>query len=401
VQTLELTRIRNITLANPTTATQLPLKHAVHLAYLDGLRGAAAFYVVLFHAGVGFTSADLPLLARNARRLLTFGHCAVAIFIVLSGYCLMLPVARAEGRLNGGFGRYIGRRAWRILPPYYVILLASLLLLWAVPVLQTPSGTIWDDTSPAFEAGPIASHLLLLHNLVPAWATRINGPLWSVATEWQIYFFFPLLLLPVWRRFGALPTVLLAFFVGCAPIWLAPLSASRWVPWYLGLFALGMCAAATGFSQRSAERALLERLPWRLVTSALLVCCLLGMTVFVKVWFRFIPLSDALLGLTTAALLVHYTECSRAGVKPWFLRLLESRVLVGLGRFSYSLYLSHLPVVALCYFALRPAALSPQGEFLGMLATSVPASLIVALAFYWLVERHFVGRQAAPAKKPD
>ena len=375
----------------------------MHLAYLDGLRAAAALYVVLFHAGVGFTSPELPPWARNLRRALTFGHCAVAVFIVLSGYCLMLPVARAEGQLIGGMKRYIGRRAWRILPPYYATLLASLLLLWAVPLLQTRTATIWDDTSPAFVTGPIATHLLLVHNLVPSWATRINGPLWSVATEWQIYFFFPLVLLPVWRRFGVFATLLVGFGLGCAPIWLAPHVASRWVPWYLGLFALGMCAAATGFSTRSAERALLERVPWKPLVLVLLVCCLLGMTAFVKTWFRFIPLSDAFLGLTTAALLVHYTECSRGGprARPRFLRVLESRPLVALGHFSYSLYLSHLPVVALCYFALRSAALSPQALLLAMLATSVPASLAVALAFYWLVERHFVGRPPTAAKKPS
>lgn len=391
-----------LTIAESKPPIDRPLRPKVHLAYLDGLRAAAALYVVLFHAGVGFTSAVLPFWALNARRLLTFGHCAVAIFIVLSGYCLMLPVARAEGQLMGGMKRYIGRRAWRILPPYYATLFASLVLLWVVPVLQTPTGTIWDDSSPAFDAGPIATHLLLIHNLVPSWATRINGPLWSVATEWQIYFFFPLLLLPTWRRFGALATLLLAFALGCAPIWLIPQVASRWVPWYLGLFALGMVAAATSFSQRSAEQALLRRVPWRLLVTGLVICCLLGMTVFVKLWFRFIPLSDALLGVTTAALLVHYTECSHGAprAKPRFLRVLESPILVGVGHFSYSLYLSHLPVVALCYFALRPAALSPQAEFLALLVTSVPASLIVAYAFYWLVERHFVGGPPArPAKQ--
>jgi peptidoglycan/LPS O-acetylase OafA/YrhL len=374
----------------------------LRLPYLDGLRAAAALYVVLFHAAVGFIPAGLPFWARNVRRLLMFGHDAVAIFIVLSGYCLMLPAVRADGHLIGGMRRYFGRRAWRILPPYYATVALSLLLLWAVPILQAPTGTIWDDTSPAFASGPIATHLLLVHNLFPAWASRINGPLWSVATEWQIYFFFPLLLLPVWRRAGSIATVLVGFAVGCAPIWLTPNAATRWVPWYLGLFALGMCAAAASFSSRATDRNWLERVPWKFVVWTLSGCCLLGMTLLVKTWFRLIPVSDALVGATTAALLIRYTDCvvrKGEGAKPRLLRIFESRLLVGLGHFSYSLYLSHLPVVALCYFALRPFALSGQARLFSMVALSVPASLATAFAFFWAIERHFVGRPPTFAKR--
>src|SRR5581483_5580771 len=112
-----------------------------------------AVYVVLFHAGVGFTSSALPRAALTLRRALSYGHDAVAVFIVLSGYCLMLPVVRGGGELAGGFAGYISRRARRILPPYYVTLVVSLLLIWSVPALQRPSGTTWDDSLPAFTPG--------------------------------------------------------------------------------------------------------------------------------------------------------------------------------------------------------------------------------------------------------
>src|SRR6185436_4953598 len=135
---------------------------------------------------------------------------------------------------------YFARRAWRILPPYFAALLASLLLIALVPVLETPTKTIWADSFPAFEFGPIASHLLLVHNLFPAYAQTINGPLWSVATEWQIYFFFPFVLLPIWRRFGAAATVLVAFAIGSALTWIVPSAAHAAASWYLGLFGLGM-----------------------------------------------------------------------------------------------------------------------------------------------------------------
>jgi peptidoglycan/LPS O-acetylase OafA/YrhL len=358
--------------------------------------------VVLFHAGVGFNGPELPLLARSLRRCLSFGHHAVAVFIVLSGYCLMLPVARREGRLVGGFGRYIARRAWRILPPYYAALLGTLLLLWLVPTLNARSGTIWDDTFPAFERGPIATHLLLIHNLFPSFVYRINGPLWSVATEWQIYFFFPLFLLPIWRRVGLLATVLAGFVLGCAPIWLVPSVAAHWIPWYLGLFSLGMVAAGIGFSTRELERRLAQQVPWKAVLLGFLAVCLLGGTLLAKLWFKFMPLSDAWVGATTAALLVHLTSCATNGPlarRPMLLRCLESKPLVRLGHFSYSLYLTHLPVVALCYFALQPARLSESARMLAMIGLGVPSSLVVAYGFFWVFERRFVGQPPLFAKE--
>jgi peptidoglycan/LPS O-acetylase OafA/YrhL len=357
---------------------------------------------VFFHAAAGFTSNQLPFWARALRHTMTFGHSAVAVFIVLSGYCLMLPAARNDGVLPRGFGEYISRRAWRILPPYYATVIGSLALLWAVPELNVPSGTIWDESFPAFEWGPIVTHVLLVHNLFPGWIYKINGPLWSVATEWHIYFFFPLLLLPVWRRVGPVATMALAFALGCAPWWLWPHVAGKYIPWYLGLFALGMCAAGVGFSTRRIERRWNERVPWRIVLAVLALCVVVGATLLIHVWFGFMIASDTLVGATTAAALVHYTRhaTSEAAAKPVVLRWFESRPMVELGRFSYSLYLTHLPVVALVFLVLRRLPLAPELQMLAMIAVSVPVSLVAAYGFYLAFERRFVTRRPVLSWKP-
>jgi peptidoglycan/LPS O-acetylase OafA/YrhL len=373
-------------------------KEALRLEYLDGLRAVASLYVVLFHAGVGFNSGPLTGVARIVWHTLVFGHDAVAIFIVLSGYCLMLPVARSEGQLVRGLASYFARRAWRILPPYYATVLGSLLLIALVPVLETPTTTIWADSFPAFGLAPIGSHLLLIHNLFRSLANRIDGPLWSVATEWQIYFFFPLLLLPLWRRFGAALTVLVGFAIGCSLLWLAPDVANSSASWYLGLFALGMCAAGIGFASRPLESALRERVPWGVLSALLLALAALGASVLIKFWFRHMPLSDAMVGATTAVSLVYLTKHAvkpASTSRPFCLRVLESAPLVAVGRFSYSLYLTHLPVVALLYFGLRRLALSASTEMLLLSVLSVPASLLFSYAFFWVFERRFVGSPAA------
>src|SRR5262245_54437637 len=90
------------------------------LAFLDGLRGLAALYVVLHHAALEVSGGSFSRGSNLVRGLLRHGHFAVAVFIVLSGYCLMRPVAGDPlGRLRGGMWGYLGRRARRILPPYF------------------------------------------------------------------------------------------------------------------------------------------------------------------------------------------------------------------------------------------------------------------------------------------
>lgn len=366
----------------------------LRLAYLDGLRAVAAGYVVLFHAMPGFSAQSLTGPWRLLRRAFAFGHEAVAIFIVLSGYCLMLPVVRKRPEQHTvELGRFIRRRAFRILPPYFAALAGSLGILASVATLRTRSGTIWDDSLPGLDLGAAASHLLLVHNWSPAWAYQINGPLWSVASEWQIYFFFPLVLLPVWRRFGMLACLGVAGLLGYAPLLLARSSAMVAIPWYLLLFALGMAAAAVGFSSGATPRSLRSKVPWGMACATLWGGCFVFSMAAAHVWFAHKPLADLLVGLSTFTLLIYLTERARGAARGRLLPVLESRVLVALGHFSYSLYLTHLPVLACCFFGLRRLGWSGTALALALPIVGSCASLVIAYAFHLAVERRFIVRR--------
>ncbi len=373
----------------------------LRLAHLDGLRAVASVYVVVFHAVIGFPRGELTGVWRVLKRAAAFGHEAVAVFIVLSGYCLMLPIARSGGeRLSRGFGSFIGRRAFRILPPYYAAVLLSLLLLANVPVLGQPgTKTIWDDSLPGLGAGPIASHLLLVHNWFPEWAFQINGPLWSVATEWQIYFLFPLLLLPLWRRFGLVACLVGAILLGYAPLVFYAPGAKTAIPWYLGLFALGMGAAAISHGKKAFDRSLFTRVNWGRLTLALWAVSGIGGWFFGTIWFQLKSLTDLLLGLATATLLVHAASELEANKPSILTRWLGSRPAVAVGHMSYSLYLTHLPVLALLHFALEPLSLAPGVHALALLAVGLPLSVVLAWLFYLAVERPCMGVLAAPARR--
>ena len=64
-----------------------------HLAFIDGLRAVAALFVMVCHAY--FEPANGYYASRLMNHLgLTYGHIAVDVSIVVSGFCLMLPIAR-------------------------------------------------------------------------------------------------------------------------------------------------------------------------------------------------------------------------------------------------------------------------------------------------------------------
>ncbi len=391
---------------SPTRSPQGGLS-APRFAFLDGLRGLAAFYVLLHHAALEVPATGLSAPAGLVRGLLRHGHFAVAIFIVLSGYCLMLPVARdPDHRLRGGIVGYLGRRARRIMPPYYAALIACWLLIALVPGLDRLDHARWDRALPAMTPGVVVSHLLLVHNLDDRWIFKVDPPMWSVATEWQIYLLFPGLL-ALWRRHGLATSVATAFAFGFA---LAALSnatgnpaLSKLCPWYLGLFTLGMAGAATcqggtgglptSVPGRSHWWASHQCHPIMVRGRALVpgaIALVLAGVAMAGGTDRVVLILDLLIGAATAALITRCAHLSTRGAqhpKRLILRLLEPRWLVGLGSFSYSLYLIHFPILAVGSLILRGWGWGPELRLVALLLVVAPLCLVAAYGFHRAFER--------------
>jgi peptidoglycan/LPS O-acetylase OafA/YrhL len=327
------------------------------------------------------------------RGLLRHGHFAVAVFIVLSGYCLMRPVARdPSGRLRGGLFAYLGRRVRRILPPYYAALGLCWFLILLVPGLQRFDRARWDRALPAFEPGVVVSHLLLVHNLDERWIFRVDPPLWSVATEWQIYLLFPVLL-AVWRRHGLAATVATGFAVGSAIAalggWLGNPALSKLCPWYAGLFALGMAGAVDRVARpRGGHR-------WRLASVLGVVALVLAIVAARGGADGTVMIADGLVGASATALIIRCARGSSRGdaaSRRGVLRLLESRPAVALGTFSYSLYLIHFPLLAMLGREFRLLGWGVEVRLAAMLLFAAPLCVLAAFLFHRLFERPFLPR---------
>ena len=132
-------------------------KDRSHLLHLDGIRGLTAFYVVLHHTCRNYWNPahknEFPFWLRRLVDFTSFGQAAVAIFIVLSGYCLMMPLLQSNTTvLRGGLVEYFKRRATRILPVYFAALGVTLLLIALIPAMNRMSNSGWDAALPAFRS---------------------------------------------------------------------------------------------------------------------------------------------------------------------------------------------------------------------------------------------------------
>lgn len=361
----------------------------IHLDYLDGLRACAALYVVVFHV-LSYHLSSLNSHERLLLRPLNFGHDAVGVFIVLSGFCLMLPIVRGNGTLRGGAWGFFKKRAKRILPPYYFAMLLSLLLIWLL--IGHKTGTPWDTTVPVTFDGLVA-HLLLLQDVFNSTWAQINSPFWSISVEWRIYFAFPLLVW-AWRHFGPWKTtaasLIIAYVMAWAFLHVPPLTQlnsqlNGITPQYLGLFSLGMLAAGFAYSSKGQLAMLRERCPWRL---------LLGMSLFALIGAAFrwhgnadeLYKSDLFVG-TTAGLTLVLASTSRGLIY----RFLSCRALVWVGSFSYSLYLIHYPVLQLVWqYLVNPLHLGAMATLILHWSLGIPCAVIAAYGFHRLCERPFM-----------
>jgi peptidoglycan/LPS O-acetylase OafA/YrhL len=345
-----------------------------HYNFLDGLRGLAACYVMIYHF-TAYVPARLPRGITHLEAPLSFGHLAVSVFIVLSGFSLMLPVvASGDHRLRGGFGGYIKRRCKRILPAYFPALLFSILVTWLtanIGVTDKPDHLTWPD---------IATHLLLIHNLSPTYAHTINIAHWSVAAECQIYLVFALILLPWWRWAGNTATLLLAFLLSAIPMLLLPREHDlSWTcPWYIGLFAIGMVAATVRH----------ELLTARLATILGVLIIALAAAYFLFHRYLFSPadhdfhkvtfVTDTIAGSIVACGLLIGLSHSLRRVRVPFFHLLETRPLRFLGSISYSLYLLHAAVLAICLWTAQRLSLDALHSLLLRVMAGTTVSLILA-----------------------
>jgi len=346
-----------------------------HYAFLDGLRAVLALYVVAHHSWsmvMNYNGRVSPYL-----HVLAHGSYAVCIFIVLSGFCLMLPTLKNDFRLARGAGVFFQRRAWRILPPYYFALALTLLLMGLA--IGEKTGTLWDRSLPATWPN-IVTHVLLVQNFIPKYVHGINYVFWSISLEWQIYFLFPLLLRG-WRQVGPVWTTVAVVAVS----FLMERGMDHFLKIdpgadFIGFFAMGMFAAYVSFSTAAAA-VKFKAMPWRWLA----VASFAGVVVLDRME-RFGEANLAVSCFGACILMIASLE-----PRGWAHGLLSFRPLVVVGSFSYSLYLIHAPLLQLLWkYPFSPWKAEPNTMCLSLLLVGIPSIVLASYLFFLVGERPFL-----------
>jgi peptidoglycan/LPS O-acetylase OafA/YrhL len=320
------------------------------LAFLDGLRGLAALWVVLFHAAAGHHIGELEAALPDwLHAKLSAGHFGVPMFFVLSGFVIAYAV-RSHRVDAAYFGCFTLRRAIRLGLPYW----ASI----AVAIAFLEMKGLATHTQVALPTpGELAAHAVYLQDVLGV--HQINAVYWSLCYEMQFYLLFCLLVAAAQR--SRFPVFAVAAAVSLAWPLVDPHVHGLCLPYWHG-FLLGVftCWALQGMLRPAA---------FALYAAALVALWLWSHDRF------------TLVCVATAAAI--YAAGAVQKMDGW----LRWRWVQFLGMVSYSLYLIHNPVMGAGFnVAYRVLPHSASGELAALLAV-LAFALATAFAFWWLIER--------------
>jgi peptidoglycan/LPS O-acetylase OafA/YrhL len=301
-----------------------------YLPFLNGLRAIAVMSVVFYH----IAPAAFP-----------GGYVGVDVFFVISGFLIINQIVAGLSAGTFSFAHFWSRRALRILPPYLVVIAASLLI--ASRILVTA------DEFESFGNEVLYSSLMVVNfyflHIQGYFDTAATSKpllhLWSLAVEEQFYLLAPLLIaaafwlkLNRWAVAGGVAALFVTSFIGCVLLtgtgkepnyafYLTPLRAWEFV-------AGGMLSALTVVIRR------LPSIVAEVVTAS--GCALIVACVFILSPETPFPSYWAALPVTGAVAVIAGGCANPRTVAARFLALPP---MVGIGLMSYEWYLWHWPLL--------------------------------------------------------
>jgi peptidoglycan/LPS O-acetylase OafA/YrhL len=328
---------------------------------LDGLRAVSILMVVFSHAAGACGFPGVP----SQVHWVFNGQLGVKIFFVISGFIITTLLLREEW-VHGNFSirKFYQRRILRIIPVYFIFLIAILMFV------------AWNNV-------PVShSEFIAAFTFTTGWddGTWLLGHTWSLAVEEQFYILWPLALYLAGnekRRIRICVTVLAILPLLRVLVYLSPLSDRR--PYLIittgdGLMTGCLLAILFFYREKHVRRFFTSN---AVIVRLLLVVILAGVDITqarMKLGVLTVPFAN-----TIEALAIAWLVGSVILKRDWLFTALNTRIFVFLGFISYSWYLWQQVFLLPCerYFS------SPLLGF----PFNILASLIVAISSYFLIER--------------
>lgn len=334
-----------------------------YFAPLDGLRAVSILLVITAHA------TD-PLYDR------LHGATGVTIFFVISGYLISTLLLREEERRgHARIKAFYIRRAFRILPLYYLTL-AGYVVLIGVLHLQGGASSLWHS---------LPWYLTYQNDLVPHGAGVFNHS-WSLAVEEKYYFLWPLMFaIPALRKHRLTVVGGLTVLTAAASLWSATHYFAIYTPILLG------CVVALLLDNPEYYRQVV-----RLATTPVAVLLIAAMIGW-DLGFESGSNVHIVFGFLTALLFPAVLVGPR-----WLSGLLSNKVMVYIGTRSYAIYLIHRIVKDVVDRVVSYGSTSVPHELLHFILI-VLGSLAAAEVMYRLVEQPMIqiGRRLASTSRKE
>ncbi len=378
---------------------------------IDGLRACAAGAVLVYHvwrfAPPGRGTEDLGVLSSVLPHL---WH-GVTLFFVLSGFLLYRPFAAAalRGTRAPSVTAFLRNRALRILPAYWVVLLATAFVLRTALVPQ--GETARTEGVPSAEL--LVLDLLLLQNFSFDGLFTGIGPAWSLAVEAVFYVVLPVVAVVALAgrargagpRTAALAPVAALLLLGVTGKvaahgglvdWSFGVLRSFWA--WADVFALGMAVAVVAVEAQDGRLHLPRR--WRPVAGGVVVAVAAAGLATDTSNLRPLEVATSVHNVAVgAACALVVALVVLPGPPRWGLRrVLEGRAVVAAGIVSYSVFLWHEPLLR--WLRLQGATAEGATGFLVNLALVALLTAALSVVTYRLVERPALRLRAKGSSGP-
>lgn len=317
--------------------------------HLDLIRGVSAVAVLAYHLR-GLLFVDYPYVARKSLftgalyAVTGYGHQAVIVFFVLSGYFIGTSVFESVGAQRWSWRPYLVSRLTRL----QLVLFPALVLgaVWDRIGMRIPQaaslyyGALYKFNGPSVALRstiPVFFGNFFFLQSIRAPVFGSNGPLWSLSYEFWYYILFPALLLVTAAKVGIRSRIAYAVFAAIL-FWFVGAQISLYFVIWLGGALVGRLQRATRFRTAS---------PLLPGAAGLIFIGSLA-------WCRTHPISsdlvtDYIVALCFSLWLFTLLLGSRQDASPAY-----SNGAKKLAGFSYTLYLTHFPVLLLLRGLLDP-----------------------------------------------
>lgn len=339
---------------------------------LDGLRGYAALMIVLAHSPQ-ISDSIIGQLVMQALSAFKIGYVGVDIFFVLSGFLITRILIREKREGNFSFNRFYTKRAFRIFPVYYLVLiLCGIIFTWDG---YEYTSTYLSNYYFSFNDSPHP----LRHT-------------WSLAVEEHYYLFWPLIIyfipeekIKKYFLIMVLATVIISFLI--MSLYFSPNTMDE-IVYRATNFRILSISIGSIFALHEQKLLLLisKKRFITLLTLIFIAFYILSISVQRTVLVDLFPKKLLLLFLfSIVSSAIFLIVLSYENSKSLLNYALTNRAIVFIGKISYGIYLFHFPIFY--FFGITQNQL--DGKWISVSDFIVPISLVFLIPFisFYMIEK--------------